>query len=103
MVTCAGERFSYRQKEGAFSQPNAQVCQKMLTFAVECTRGAPSPDVDLLELYCGNGNFTAPLSRNFRKVVGTEISKASVQVTRQPQPQQPRNGRPSQRSCQRSS
>eukprot|EP01045_Picozoa_sp_COSAG04_P008082 COSAG04_NODE_440_length_14411_cov_40.575112_8_plen_97_part_00 len=54
LVTCAGERFSYRQKEGAFSQPNAQVCQKMLTFAVECTRGAPSPDVDLLELYCGN-------------------------------------------------
>ena len=97
-MTCAGERFSYRQKEGAFSQPNAQVCQKMLTFAVECTRGAPSPDVDLLELYCGNGNFTAPLSRNFRKVVGTEISKASVQVT----PPAPAPAAP-QRSSQRSS
>ena len=56
-----GEEFSYRQTEGSFSQPNATVCQKMLTFAVEATVG--SQEEDLLELYCGNGNFTAPLSR----------------------------------------
>ena len=61
----AGRR-RYRQTEGSFSQPNATVCQKMLEFAVEATRG--SGDDDLLELYCGNGNFTAPLSRNFRRV-----------------------------------
>ena len=29
---------------------------------------------------CRNGNFTAPMSRNFRKVVGTEIAKESVKL-----------------------
>src|SRR5690606_34431884 len=33
---------------------------------------------DLLELYCGNGNFTLPLSSRVRKVLATEISKTSV-------------------------
>ena len=79
-LTVLGQQYKYRQKEGAFSQPNAWVCQKMLTFAVECTAGGVSKDVDLLELYCGNGNFTAPMSRNFRKVVGTEIAKESVKL-----------------------
>jgi tRNA G37 N-methylase Trm5 len=30
--------------------------------------------------HCRNGNFTAPMSRNFRKVVGTEIAKESVKL-----------------------
>jgi tRNA (uracil-5-)-methyltransferase len=75
-----GEEFAYRQTEGSFSQPNAMVCQKMLTFACEATKG--SKDEDLLELYCGNGNFTAPLSRNFRRVLATEIAKPSVELAR---------------------
>ena len=33
---------------------------------------------DLLELYCGNGNFTLPLSQHFRQVLATEVSKTSV-------------------------
>jgi tRNA/tmRNA/rRNA uracil-C5-methylase (TrmA/RlmC/RlmD family) len=33
---------------------------------------------DLLELYCGNGNFTLPLATRVRKVLATEISKTSV-------------------------
>ena len=33
---------------------------------------------DLLELYCGNGNFTLPLATRVRKVLATEISKSSV-------------------------
>jgi hypothetical protein len=52
-LTVLGEKYRYRQKEGAFSQPNAVVCQKLLPFAVECTNGEDSKDVDLLELYCG--------------------------------------------------
>ena len=36
------------------------------------------PGGDLLELYCGNGNFTLPLSRLFRQVLATEVSKTSV-------------------------
>src|SRR5690625_5860994 len=35
---------------------------------------------DLLELYCGNGNFTLPLSRHFRRILATEISKTSIEA-----------------------
>ena len=59
------------RSQGSFSQPNAGVCEKMLEWAVDVTKG--SEDHDLLELYCGNGNFTIPLSQNFRRVVATEV------------------------------
>jgi len=36
----------------------------------------------LLELYCGNGNFTIPLASNFRRVVATEVSKSGVEAAR---------------------
>ncbi|EIC14207.1 tRNA (uridine(54)-C5)-methyltransferase TrmA [Kingella kingae] len=70
-----GETFQYRQLEGGFTQPNAQVCEKMLEWACEQAQGAGG---DLLELYCGNGNFTLPLSRHFNRVLATEVSKTSV-------------------------
>ena len=35
---------------------------------------------DLLELYCGNGNFTMALAPLFGKVLATEVSKSSVQA-----------------------
>lgn len=69
-------KMKYVQVEGAFSQPNAGVCCSMLGWAVEATRG--SNDHDLLELYCGNGNFTAAIAPNFRRVVATEVSKSAV-------------------------
>lgn len=34
---------------------------------------------DLLELYCGNGNFSLALARHFKQVLATEISKSSVE------------------------
>ncbi|WPC04450.1 tRNA (uridine(54)-C5)-methyltransferase TrmA [Pseudomonas benzenivorans] len=71
----AGRRFRYRQPEGAFTQPNGEVCQKMLGWAFEALG---ERDDDLLELYCGNGNFTLPLATRVRKVLATEISKSSV-------------------------
>lgn len=79
-LTVNGRDFIYFQTEGAFSQPNAIVCEKMLTWAVEQTKN--SHDHDLLELYCGGGTFTAPLSQNFRKVFATEISKSSVNLAK---------------------
>ena len=53
-----GRDYHYRQYENSFSQPNAAVCQHMLNWA---TAQAGSR-ADLLELYCGNGNFTLPLA-----------------------------------------
>lgn len=67
--------FSYQQNEGCFSQPNAKVCEAMLAWMVNRSRHNGG---DLLELYCGNGNFTLPLSQNFNRVIATEISKSSV-------------------------
>ena len=51
-----------RQLEGAFSQPNGAVCKRMLQWAVQVTEQCKG---DLLELYCGNGNFTLALAPNF--------------------------------------
>lgn len=74
-LTVAGRLFRYRQPEGAFTQPNGEVCQKMLNWAYEALG---QREDDLLELYCGNGNFTLPLATRVRKVLATEISKTSV-------------------------
>ncbi|MEO4045626.1 tRNA (uridine(54)-C5)-methyltransferase TrmA [Pseudomonas sp. CAU 1711] len=74
-MSVAGRRFRYRQPEGAFTQPNGTVCQKMLQWAFDALGERQD---DLLELYCGNGNFTLPLSTRVRKVLATEISKTSV-------------------------
>lgn len=74
-LTVAGRSFRYRQPEGAFTQPNGVVCEKMLNWAFEALG---ERDDDLLELYCGNGNFTLPLATRVRRVLATEISKTSV-------------------------
>lgn len=75
-LTVAGQTYTYKQVEASFTQPNASVCEKMLGWAVEHSKEIGG---DLLELYCGNGNFTLPLSRNFDKVLATEVSKTSVE------------------------
>lgn len=74
------EVFQYKQLEGGFTQPNAVVCESMLSWATNVAKAIPMGD--LLELYCGNGNFTLPLARHFRRVLATEVSKTSVQAAR---------------------
>ncbi|QHM72903.1 tRNA (uridine(54)-C5)-methyltransferase TrmA [Mixta intestinalis] len=71
----AGRDMIYRQIENSFTQPNAAVNIQMLEWALDVTKGAQG---DLLELYCGNGNFSLALARNFRQVLATEIAKPSV-------------------------
>eukprot|EP01127_Copromyxa_protea_P003597 TRINITY_DN1339_c0_g1_i1.p1 TRINITY_DN1339_c0_g1~~TRINITY_DN1339_c0_g1_i1.p1 ORF type:complete len:429 (-),score=104.38 TRINITY_DN1339_c0_g1_i1:16-1236(-) len=72
-----GKVLKYKQIEGSFSQPNSEICSKMLEWALKVT-APPSTDADLLELYCGNGNFTIALAPNFRNVLATEISSSGV-------------------------
>ena len=53
--------------------------QTMLTWAQSCsTLANPNKDSDLVELYCGNGNFSVALAGHYRKILATEISKTSV-------------------------
>jgi len=69
------QSYSFQQVENSFTQPNARVNQYMVGWALEHSKDNGN---DLLELYCGNGNFTAVLAQNFDKVLCTEISKTSV-------------------------
>ena len=71
----AGREMIYRQIENSFTQPNAAMNIQMLEWALDVTKNATG---DLLELYCGNGNFSLALARNFRRVLATEIAKPSV-------------------------
>lgn len=70
-----GKNYIYRQVENSFTQPNGKMNIQMLQWARNCTKESQD---DLLELYCGNGNFSIALAENFRKVLATEISKSSV-------------------------
>lgn len=75
VLPVAGKEMIYRQVENSFTQPNAAVNIHMLEWALSATQGSQG---DLLELYCGNGNFSLALARNFRRVLATEIAKPSV-------------------------
>ncbi|MEO0443295.1 MAG: tRNA (uridine(54)-C5)-methyltransferase TrmA, partial [Pseudomonadota bacterium] len=72
-----GKDYHYKQIEGGFTQPNGAVCEQMITWALENSREFNG---DLLELYCGNANFTLPLAQNFNRVMATELSKTSVRA-----------------------
>ncbi|KAA8998610.1 tRNA (uridine(54)-C5)-methyltransferase TrmA [Affinibrenneria salicis] len=75
ILPVAGRDMVYRQVENSFTQPNAATNIQMLEWALSVTRGSRG---DLLELYCGNGNFSLALARNFNRVLATEIAKPSV-------------------------
>ena len=72
-----GRDYRYRQYEQAFTQPNAAVNIRMIEWAC---RAAQPLGGDLLELYCGNGNFTLPLARHFDQVIATELAKTSIRA-----------------------
>ena len=74
-LNVAGKVWRYQQVEGSFTQPNAGINEQMLNWARTVTTQFSG---DLLELYCGNGNFTCVLAQNFDRVLATEISKTSV-------------------------
>lgn len=73
----SGRPLRYQQIEGSFSQPNGNVNRQMLGWACQQAEGLGG---DLLELYCGNGNFTMALAPAFGRVLATEVSKSSVQA-----------------------
>ncbi|WP_191601440.1 tRNA (uridine(54)-C5)-methyltransferase TrmA [Marinomonas algicola] len=75
-LTVNGQKYHYQQVENSFTQPNVGISEKMLEWSLDVTKDDSG---DLLEMYCGNGNFSIPLARRFNRVVATEISKVSVQ------------------------
>ena len=74
-----GQIYKFNYIENSFTQPNSSVNEKMLSWAI---KNLSSIDGDLLELYCGAGNFTIPFSKIFDKVLATEISKSSINAAK---------------------
>lgn len=76
-LSVAGRSYSWQQIESGFTQPNAVINRAMLTWASEQAGGLGG---DLLELYCGNGNFTLVLAGRFTRVLATEVAKIPVRA-----------------------
>ena len=53
-----------------FTQVNETMNRRMVAHAM--ARLDPAPDERLLDLFCGLGNFTLPMARRAREVVGVE-------------------------------
>lgn len=77
----AGERtYRFKQIENSFTQPNPGVNAQMIAWALKQFEGIGG---DLLELYCGAGNFTIPFASRFERVLATEISKSSITAAKE--------------------
>lgn len=74
-LTINSDSYKFKQVENSFTQPNAEINVKMIEWTIN---NLELGNGDLLELYCGAGNFSVPLSTIFHKVLATEISKTSV-------------------------
>ncbi len=74
-----GSLYRFNYIENSFTQPNSRVNEKMLSWAMKKLNGSND---DLLELYCGAGNFTIPFAKIFNKVLATEISKSSINAAK---------------------
>ncbi len=76
-----GEKeYKFNYIENSFTQPNPRVNEQMIKWAMEKFSTAQG---DLLELYCGAGNFTIPFATIFDKVLATEISKSSINAAKE--------------------
>lgn len=59
-----------------FIQVNASVNRALVDHAVRLLE--PTPGREILDLYCGIGNFSLPLARRGARVIGLEISPSAV-------------------------
>jgi len=73
------EKYIFNYIENSFTQPNPRVNEQMVSWGTSHLNEA---EHDLLELYCGAGNFTIPFSKKFNKVLATEISKSSINAAK---------------------
>ncbi|EFN2172383.1 tRNA (uridine(54)-C5)-methyltransferase TrmA, partial [Campylobacter coli] len=71
-----GRKIFYEFNNDCFIQPNTSINEKMITWV--CENLKTQERKDLLELYCGYGNFTLALAIFFNNVLATEISKSNI-------------------------
>mgnify|MGYP001234255252 FL=1 len=68
------QSFKLNLYEQCFSQTNPDICDQIINWVEEIGK----KNSDILELHCGLGTFTIPLSRLFNNVVATENSRPSL-------------------------
>lgn len=73
------KEYKFNYIENSFTQPNPRVNEQMIAWAL---KNLSNIGGDLLELYCGAGNFTIPFASKFDKVLATEISKSSINAAK---------------------
>lgn len=64
--------------DSTFFQANVRLNREMQCWVASQTLGAWPPESDMLELFCGNGNFTLPAAGNFRRVLAIETCARSL-------------------------
>ncbi len=72
---------SIRFRPTDFTQINANINKLMIARALELL--APEDDDEVLDLFCGVGNFSLPLSRIAHRVMGIEADSSLVQMARE--------------------
>lgn len=75
MLTIRGEVYNYNAE--AFFQINPSLLGPLIDFALGDASGET-----VLDLYCGVGLFTLPLSRRFKKVIGVEANSSAARFAR---------------------
>jgi 23S rRNA (uracil1939-C5)-methyltransferase len=68
---------NYNFNAGAFFQVNQSLLSQILNFALNEIEGESA-----LDLYCGVGLFTLPLSRRFKKVIGVDANPVATRFAR---------------------
>jgi 23S rRNA (uracil1939-C5)-methyltransferase len=74
-LTVRGEVYNYNAE--AFFQINSSLLGPLIDFALGDASGET-----VLDLYCGAGLFTLPLSRHFKNVTGVEANPAAARFAR---------------------
>ena len=69
-----GTNVTLYQTDQSFYQPNHFMMPRMVRKVIDMVENPR----DLLELYCGSGTFTLPLSNYFNKVFATENNRQSI-------------------------
>ncbi|WP_297192251.1 tRNA (uridine(54)-C5)-methyltransferase TrmA [uncultured Campylobacter sp.] len=71
------KKYYYLYSNECFIQANTFINEKMIEWIL--TELKTQDKKDLLELYCGYGNFTIPLSFVFDNILATEVSKKNIE------------------------
>lgn len=78
----AAQNFAVKNSIAENSVAQNSSCEEPTPQNSSCEKHAVRPESsaarDLLELYCGHGNFTIPLAAKFNRVLASEISKSSI-------------------------